>query len=119
MNSQYLNIGHKKISNKLPIIGISAVIIIVIGILLINHPKIKYRVSTEKMLEISIEKKDIIRPADFMHIYFTKDSTYRFIDLRSAHEFLIGHLDGAVNIPIHKLLDDEYKDILKQDEKIN
>ena len=119
MNHQYLNIGHKKISNKLPIIGISAVIIIVIGILLINHPKIKYKVSTEEMLEITIEKKDIIRPGDFMHIYFTKDPIYQFIDLRSAHEFLIGHLDGAINIPIHKLLDDEYKDILKQDEKIN
>lgn len=119
MNHQYLNIGHKKISNKLPIIGISAVVIILIGLLFINNPKIKYRLSTEKMLTVTIEKKDLIRPPEFMHIYFSKDSTYRFIDLRSAHEFLIGHLDGAVNIPVHKLLDDEYEEILNQDNKIN
>ncbi|MCF6365479.1 MAG: rhodanese-like domain-containing protein [Bacteroidales bacterium] len=119
MNSQYLNIGHKKISNKLPIIGISAIVIVVLGILLMSHPKIKYQISTEDMLEIAIEKKDIIRPAEFMNIYYTKDSSYRFIDLRSAHEFLISHIDGAINIPIHKLLDDEYENIFNQDEKIN
>jgi len=119
MNNQYLNIGHKKISNKLPIIGISAVLIVIVSLMLMNSPKIKYRVSTEEMLDIAIEKNDIIRPADFMNIYYTKDSKYQFIDLRSAHEFLIGHIDGAINIPIHKLLDDEYEDVFNQDEKIN
>ncbi len=118
-NSQHLTIGHKKISNKLPIIGSSMVLIIVIGLLFMNNPNIKYRLSTEEMLDITIERGDLIRPADFMHIYYTKDPQYRFIDLRSAHEFLIGHIDGAVNIPLHKVLDDEYKAIFNQDEKIN
>jgi len=119
MNSQYLNIGHKKISNKLPIIGISAIVIILIGILFMGSPKIKYKVTTEETLSIAIERNGVIRPAEFMHAYYTKDSTYRFIDLRSAHEYLIGHIEGAINIPIHKVLDDEYKHIFKQEERIN
>jgi len=110
---------HYKISNKLPLIGISALVIIIFGIIFMNSPDIKYHVSTEEMLEITLERKDLVRPAEFMHIYFSKDTAYRYIDLRPADEYLISHLDGAINIPVHHLLDDEFKDLLNQDKKIN
>ena len=119
MNNQHHHTGHTKISTKLPIIGVAAILIIIIGIVGMTEPKIKYTISTEEILNIVNEREDVMRPPEFMHAYYTKDSLYRFIDLRSAHDYLKGHLDGAVNIPIHKILDDEYQDIFNQNDKIN
>jgi rhodanese-related sulfurtransferase len=113
------NSDHYKISNKLPLIGISALTIIILGILFMNKPNLKYEVSAEEMLEISLNREDVVRPPEFMHIYYSKDTSYRFIDLRPADQYLISHLEGAVNIPLHRLLDDEFKNILNQNEKIN
>lgn len=113
------NSDHYKISNKLPLIGISALAIIILGILFMKKPNLKYEVNAEEMLEISLNREDVVRPPEFMHIYYSKDTTYRFIDLRPADQYLISHLEGAVNIPLHRLLDDEFKNILNQNEKIN
>lgn len=111
--------GHKKISNKLPIIVTSAVVLIILGLIFMTPSKYKYELSTEEMLEEVLKRNDIVRPEKFMDIYYNNDSLYRFIDLRSAPEFLAGHIEGAIHIPIHKFLNDEYQKILNQDERIN
>lgn len=111
--------GHKRISNKLPIIGISAIIIILIGLIFMNTEKYRYKISTEDMLNEVLLLEDVIRPHKFMEIYYNKDSLYRFIDLRSSPEFLEGHIKNAIHIPLHEILADENNDIFKQDEKIN
>jgi rhodanese-related sulfurtransferase len=82
-------------------------------------PKHRYRLSTEDMLTKTMEHDYIIRYDKFFDIYHNNDSLYRFIDLRSAHDYQISHLKGAINIPLSKILDTKYKDIINQDEKIN
>lgn len=111
--------GHQKISNKLPIIGISAIVIIVLGLIFMSSTKYHYKISNEEMLDDVLSRQDLIRPDKFIDIYYNNDTLYRFIDLRSSPEYLEGHLKNAVHIPIHKILADEYNDILNQDEKIN
>ena len=112
-------IESKKISNKLPIIGIAFIVLVIFGLLTMEKPKHHYRISTEKMLTKTLQHDYIIRFDKFFDIYHNNDSLYRFIDLRSAHDFQVGHLNGAINIPLSKILDDEYKDIVNQDKKIN
>jgi len=112
-------IESKKISNKLPIIGIAFIVLVIFGLLTMEKPKHHYRISTEKMLAKTLQHDYIIRFDKFFDIYHNNDSLYRFIDLRSAHDFQVGHLNGAINIPLSKILDDEYKDIVNQDKKIN
>ena len=119
MNNQDSLIGDKQISNKLPIISIVFIAVLALGFVFMTSPKYKYEKSTEEMLSIVLERNDVIRPQKFMDITYNDDKLYRFIDLRSAHDFIKGHLPGAINIPIHKLLADEYNEILNQDEKIN
>ncbi len=117
------NNGHslesKKISNKLPTIGTIFILVVIIGFLTMERPKHVYRLTTDEMLSKTMAHDYIIRFDKFFDIYYNHDSLYRFIDLRSAHDYQIGHLPGAINIPLAKILDDEYKDIVNQDQKIN
>ncbi|NPA44562.1 MAG: rhodanese-like domain-containing protein [Chlorobi bacterium] len=112
-------IGHKKISNKLPILGIVFILIVILGLVTMEIPRHIYRLSTEEMLEKTMKHDYIIRYDKFFDIYHNNDSLYRFIDLRSAKDYQISHLEGAINIPISKILDFKYRDIVNQDEKIN
>ncbi len=43
------------------------------------------------------------------------DPTLTLIDLRENKEFVSYSLPGAINIPIEKILDNEYRDIINQD----
>ncbi len=109
----------KKISKKLPIIGIAFIVIVIFGLISTEKPKHIYRMNTEQMLEKTLKHDYLIRFDKFFDIYHNHDSLYQFIDLRSAHDFQVGHLPGAINIPIAKILSDEYKNIVNQDKKIN
>jgi len=112
-------IENKKISNKLPIIGTVFIVIVIFGLLTTEKPKHHYRMNTEEMLAKTLEHDYIIRFDKFFDIYHNHDSLYRFIDLRSAHDFQVGHLPKAINIPLSKILDNQYRDIVNQDKKIN
>ena len=116
---EYKILGSKKISKKLPIIGIAFIVIVIFGLLTTEKPKHHYRTDTEKMLVKTLQHDYIIRYDKFFDIYHNQDSLYQFIDLRSAHDFQVGHLPGAINIPLSKILNKEYKDIVNQDKKIN
>jgi rhodanese-related sulfurtransferase len=119
MENKGYSFESKKISNKLPIIGVIFILLIIIGFATMERPKHLYRMSTEQMLEKALKYDYILRFDKFIDIYYNHDSLYQFIDLRSAHDYQIAHLSGAINIPLAKVLDDEYKDILNQDKKIN
>jgi len=119
MEKQEPFLNHKRISNKLPLLGVAFVIIVILGFLIKEEPKHKYEVSVEDTLEKVLERKQLMSPEKFSEIYNSKDSSYQFIDLRSAHDYLQNHLPGAINIPINKLLDEEFKEILNQEKKVN
>ncbi len=110
---------HKKISKKLPIIGVAFIVIVIFGLISMEKPKHVYRISTKEMLKKTLQHDYIIKQDKFFDIYYNHDSLYRFIDLRSAHDYQVGHLPGAINIPLAKILNDEYKNIVNQDKKIN
>lgn len=113
------NYDYTRISNKLPIMGVITLVFFTIALILMKRPEHKYVQTVEQTLEKVMERNDVIRPKKFMEIYYNNDSLYQFIDLRSAHDFIKGHLPGAVNIPLSKVLDKEYEPIFNQDKKIN
>ena len=110
---------HKVISNKLPIGGLIFALIIILGVVFVKEPSKKYRITTEDMLTEVQTYKDVVDPEKVMAVLYGDDNLYQFIDLRNSHDFIKGHLENAINIPIHKILDDEYEKILNQDEHIN
>ncbi len=118
-NQNNSHVEYKNISNKLPVAAIGFVIIIVLGIVFMSEPEKKYVISSEQMLEEALKREDVIRPEKFTDIYYNNDSLFRFVDLRSPYEFSKGHIRGAINIPLNKILLNEYEPFLNQDKKIN
>lgn len=80
----------------------------------------KYDIDTEEVLELYTSKIDIISAEKIANILLCdQDNPYQFIDLRTPHEFIQSHVEGAINIPAKDILDMEYYDILNQSEIIN
>jgi|GEM_PF-1404050 rhodanese-related sulfurtransferase len=80
----------------------------------------KYVLTPEETLQAYLSKEDILSPEKLANILLCgKDTIYRFIDIRTPHEFAVKHLKGAINIPSKDILDEEHLEILNQDEKIN
>jgi rhodanese-related sulfurtransferase len=93
--------------------------IIIIGLIFMPKPKKTYQITEEEMLAQLIAKEGIITPEKIVDLIYQPDSSYQFIDLRSAPEYLKGHLPKAINIPVDRLFDKENEEILKQTDKIN
>ncbi|RLD75201.1 MAG: hypothetical protein DRJ15_17295, partial [Bacteroidetes bacterium] len=81
--------------------------VIVIGLLTINKPDLKYQRTTDETLVHLILNEDELYPEDLVGIIEMEEPGYAIIDLRSPYEFIKGHIRGAVNIPTNSLLDKE------------
>lgn len=110
---------YNRIANKLPVYAAIFALVLLLGFLFMERPEYTYTLTADQMLVEVLPNKSMIEPGKFAEILYNNDSLYRFIDLRSPHDFIKGHLPGALNIPIHTLLDKEVQDILNQDTYIN
>jgi len=81
--------------------------IIVIGLLTIGRPKFKYKISNEEMLEQIRQGLYIVDSEEARDLLAAGNGQVKFVDLRNKYDFNIGHLDGALNMPNHNLLDKE------------
>lgn len=82
-------------------------LVIVIGLLTLNRPDLRYAITTEETLETLTDNEDIMYPEDLAGIIEMEVEGYAVIDLRNPYEFIKGHIAGAVNIPANSLLDKE------------
>ena len=91
---------HALISNILPIGIVAFAIVIILGLIFIKQPEKEYLITESEMLEELLTFKQTIGPDKIVDILFEKDSLYQFIDLRSTPDFINGHIEGAINIPL-------------------
>jgi len=104
-----------KIINKILILSIT-ILMVSCGI---DDSK-KYVISPDEALTAYLKKDDIYTSEKIANILLCKKAEkYQLIDIRTPHDFAINHLHGAINIPAKHILDEEYYEILNQDEKIN
>ncbi len=105
-----------KIINKILILSV-IVLMISCGV---DNSK-KYVLSPEQTLKTYINKTDILPVEKVANIFYCpeKMKTYRFIDLRTPHDFIVNHVDSAINVPAKDIFNNENFDILNQDKKIN
>lgn len=83
------------------------VLVIVIGLLTLNKPDLKYKLSLDETLGQLMLNEEEMHPRDLADILKTEDQDHVVIDLRNPYEFMKGHIAGAVNIPTNSLLDKE------------
>ncbi len=105
-----------KIITKIMIVSL-AVFIVSCGV---DDSK-KYVLSPQETLKMYLNKEDILSTNKLANIILCKKDTnlFRFIDLRTPHEFAINHYPGAINVPYKDILDEKYLPVLNQDKKIN
>jgi rhodanese-related sulfurtransferase len=93
--------------------------IILLGLIFMPKPGKTYKISEEQMLTQLVARQNIATPELIVDLIYNPDSFYQFIDLRSAPEFIKGHLPKAINIPVNHIFDKEYEPILADKSKTN
>lgn len=83
------------------------VLVIVIGLLTINRPDLKFKLTIDETLEQVSISEDEMYPEDLVGIIEMEEPGYAIIDIRNPFEFIKGHISGALNIPTNSLLDKE------------
>lgn len=90
------------------------ILVIVIGLLTINRPDLKFTMSQEEAIEHLMLNEDEFYPEDLVGIIEMEEQGYVLVDLRNPYEYMKGHIKGAVNIPTNSLLDKDKLKIFKQ-----
>lgn len=112
-------VDHKKIANILPTGAILFFIVIVMAYIFMPEPQKKFILSQNETLHTIVHEIKPIQPEEIKTILDKNDQKYQFIDLRTPKEFNLHHLPGAVNVPVHELLNENNEAILNPKDKIN
>ncbi len=85
-------------------------LLIVVPGFIFSHRSLEYYpVSAEEILQEVLAMQDVVMPEEVRAALKTGASSYVLVDLRSPDEYLAGHIDHAMNVPVHDLLG---KDVL-------
>ena len=86
---------------------IAFILVIVIGLLTINRPDLKFKLTEDETLEQILLDEDVIFPEDLVGIIEMEEPGYLLLDIRNPYEYIKGHITGAENIPANSILDKE------------
>jgi sulfur-carrier protein adenylyltransferase/sulfurtransferase len=81
-----------------------------------THP---YKLSPEKLLEHVNSGMQYFSHDEVADMIINEDPSLLLIDVRGADEFEKFHLPGSINIPLSSLLDEQWKEYLNQDVRLN
>lgn len=81
--------------------------IIVVGLLTIRSPKLKYVLSPEQTVELVTLEEQVMYPYELEDIFSGAIDTVILIDIRDKFEFGRGHIEGAENIAAITLLNQD------------
>ena len=103
----------------LSVLGI-AIVLMAIGLIFTSYKsskKYRFGKSAEELHSELIRSKHFIDPNSALKIIQENNEDYIFVDIRNPREYANFHIDGAVNLPMQRALDDENIPYLKDDRK--
>ena len=77
--------------------------------------KYRFKQPAEELHSELIKSNHFMTPQKAQEIINNKDDKYIFVDLRNPREYDNFHIEGAVNIPLPQILDDQYASVFKND----
>lgn len=80
-----------------------------------TNKKYKFKRSAEGIHAELLESKHLMDPNTALDLIKKGDEKYVFVDIRNPREYANFHIESAVNVPMQRVLDDEYIDALKND----
>jgi rhodanese-related sulfurtransferase len=105
--------------NKLMIAAGLFAFIVIIGLVTMRKPAFQYKLTEKETLAAMLSLDDQLSPDKAKEILQSKTPEYLFVDIRTPYEFIKGHIDGAMNIPLSNLFSEENYNFLKQSDKEN
>lgn len=107
---------------KRPYLKLLGVIIVLFAVGLIftsykSSKKFKFEKSAEELHGELVGSKHNLDPNAAWDIISKKNDDYIFVDIRNPREYDNFHIEGAVNVPIQRALDDEFIPYLKNNKK--
>jgi rhodanese-related sulfurtransferase len=103
---------------KRPYIKALGLIVVVLAIGLVftslkSSKKYKFKESAMQLHTELLASKHQIDPNTALDVINNKDDNYVFVDLRNPREYANFHIQGAINVPMQRVLDDAYIPYLK------
>ncbi len=77
--------------------------------------KYRFKKPAEELHSELIKSNHFLSPQKALEIINQKDGKYLFIDIRNPREYDNFHVEGAINIPLPQILDDQYASLFKND----
>lgn len=102
-------------TNRLTVITILLVIVIAVILISSKSPRLTYNVEADVVLSELKEEANFIKPDDLKNM--VSDENIELIDLRNSGDFFVSHIEGAKNIPLIKILDEEVLSTFDVEEK--
>jgi len=78
--------------------------------------KYKFKRSAESIHAELLEEKHMMAPNTAKDLISKGDNNYIFVDIRNPREYANSHIEGAVNVPMQLVLDEDYMPYLKNDQ---
>lgn len=95
---------HKRNPKRLTISLLTFLFIIFIGFITMKKPKYVYKTNSGEMVETILSMKDEMTPKEAKGLAQENDPNYVFIDIRTPYDFIKGHVENALNIPLTQLI---------------
>jgi rhodanese-related sulfurtransferase len=103
------------------LITLGIFIVLITGSLILaslkSAQKYRFNVTANDLHAKLVESSHLMRPEEALDLIRSKSEDYVFVDLRDPRSFDNFHIEGAVNVPTQRVLDEEYEDALKSDRK--
>lgn len=105
---------------KRPYIKILGLLVIALAFGLVfaslkTSKKYKFNKSAKALHQELVSGSHLIDPVTAQELMKKNDEKYIFIDIRNPREYDNFHIEGAINIPMQRVLDDEYVSYLKNE----
>ena len=97
---------HSKNPKRLTVAFSLFVLLIIVGLITVRRPALVYKESPGKIVETILSMADEITPEEAVDLA-VNDPKCIFVDIRNPYDFIKGHLQNAVNIPLSNLLSEE------------
>ncbi len=94
-------------------------VILLIALVVYNSNKPHYVMNPQEALEQITQKAEFVDAYKMAEILRQNDSLFRIIDVRDPMKYKSSHIEGAINIPMGRLFDKKFSNMLNKSEKIN
>lgn len=95
------------------------ILIILIGFLTFRTPDYEYKLNMDQTIEGISVSDNLINAEEARNLTTDKNHPFLIIDIRSHNEFLTDHIEGAINIPLSEILEEDNFTLINEADQQN